>query len=536
MAKPDFHKNHTLPGAQVTPKDARPSDPLPKVIGTYSVENLYREGGMCLLYLATHPVTKDPVIIKTLKPHLRGNQEIIRKFNNEAKILKLADHPNIVSVYDYEEWEGGLYIALEFIQGESLHSVIENNPVSLRRAVEIILEIAYALCHLHTLGVIHRDLKPENILVTDQNTIKLIDLGVAQMLSEAEQKPGPPARPPLLVGTPIYMSPEQHTNPDLVSYASDIYSLGIIAYELVLGKLSHGQIHLALMPKGLQKIIAKTLQPRPEDRYHDVVDFITALSGYLNSASVEKERKSADLLSELSEHLQQAQAVLLPSQPPQWPEVDIGVSHYKGVGIGGIYYDFFALPDGNYGVVMAEPSAKGVEGVLYTAVLRGMVRTLCRLTTQPANLITFLNDLIVRDATNKVFWLSYLLLSSRTNQLYFTSCGPSKLWLLPHDGTAPRKIEADNPALGIKLFSEFTETCIPWNIGDLLFLHSTTVCNPNTDVDVAMDEASFAESLRTFSDLPTQKHAEAILRKATATERPQLERRLLCLVGLRRLR
>ncbi len=111
------------------------------------------------------------------------------------------------------------------------------------------MEIAYALCHLHTLGVIHRDLKPENILLTDQNNVKLIDLGVAQMLSEPVKKAGQKS----IWSEPHLLSPEQHAQPDSVTYASDIYSLGIIAYELVLGKLSHGQIQLALMPKGLQK-------------------------------------------------------------------------------------------------------------------------------------------------------------------------------------------------------------------------------------------------------------------------------------------
>ncbi len=265
------------------------------------------------------------------------------------------------------------------------------------------------------------------------------------------------------------------------------------------------------------------------------MDFITDLAAYLNSSSLERERKSVDLLSEMSEHLQQAQTILLPSQVPSWAHTEIGVAFYRGVGIGGVYFDFFSLPDGCYGVVMAEPSAKGVEGVLYTAVLRGMVRTLCRLTTQPTSLITFLNDLIVRDTTNKIFWFSYLVLSPRTDKLHFISCGRSKLWQIRGNGTSAEKIQAENPPLGTKLFSEFEEVTLPWNVGDYLCLHTTTICSDSPEFEAAFDEKTFAESLVNSTGVNTQKHMEAILRKASASDRPQLERRLLCLLGIRRI-
>lgn len=528
----EFHKQNTLPGVKASQTSANPA--VPKTIGGYTVEGKYSEGGMSILYLATHPTTKDPVIIKTLKPQFLSSADMVRKFNNEARILRLSDHPNIVTLYSHEEWEGGPYIALEFIQGRSLRSLIENNPVSLRRAVEIILEIAYALCHLHTLGVIHRDLKPENILLTEQGTIKLIDLGVAQMLSDLDHSSQRRAEKMELVGTPIYMSPEQHLNPDIVSYASDIYSLGIISYELVLGKLSQGQIHVSMMPKGFQKILAKALQKKPEDRYQDIVDFITDLSGYLNSSSVETERKSSDQISELSEHLQQAQTQLLPIQIPTWPEVEIGISTYRGISIGGIYYDFFPLPEKRYGIVIAEPSSKGVEGMMYTAVLRGMVRTLCRLTTKPLSLITFLNDLVVRDASNKIFSLSYLVLSPRENHIQLISCGPSTVWMNNTPSRKPVKISSSNPALGVKLFSEFSEVYENWNVGDMIYLHTNAVTS-SAAVNVALSEEEFEATLNDLYELPAQKQTDAIIRKATSKESLRAERRPISLIAIQRI-
>lgn len=530
MPESEFHKQYTLPGV---PKRLGGNEaPIPKKIGPYVIEGLYAEGGMCLVYLAFNPATHDPAIIKVLKHSLRDNPLAIAKFNNEARILKLADHPNIVTMHAHETWEEGAYIALEFIQGVSLHHIIQHHPLSLRRSVEIILEIAYALCHLHTLGVIHRDLKPENILITDKGTVKLIDLGVAQMLSDQTDPTQAPLEAHQLVGTPIYMSPEQHAHAGSVTYASDIYSLGIIAYELTLGKLSHGRIQLSLLPKGLQKIMAKALQPKVEDRYQDVVDFISDLSGYLNSSTLEKERKGSDQLSELSEHVRRAQALLIPEHPPDWPETDIGTAVYQSTGISGLYYDFFTLPNGAYACVMIEPCSKGVEGMILSAIIRGTLRTLCRLTTNPSSVVAFLNDMVLRETTHKTFLLNYILLSPKDNSLTAISCGDSKIWhsVPPFP---PKRIPAHNPVLGLRTQSEFTVVTAEWCVHDILAIHTEALCTPNSPNSIYSDQA-FAETLMTCSDLSMQRLTDTLLRKAASTQQPDIERHPLALVAIRR--
>src|SRR5262249_44107549 len=153
-----------------------------------------------LLYLGTHPDTKEPVTIKVLSQKFLSHPEIVKRFLNEAEIIAMADHPNIVKLYGHGEWAGGLYIAMEFVQGISLRQYLLQTPMSLKRALEIILDVAYALCHLHTHGVIHRDLKPENILVTDIGTIKVIDFGIAQLLTEKSPQDAYPKQ--RLIGTP----------------------------------------------------------------------------------------------------------------------------------------------------------------------------------------------------------------------------------------------------------------------------------------------------------------------------------------------
>lgn len=495
---------------------------FPSCIGSYAIEGKYSEGGMSILYIGSHSTTRNPVIIKTLKSPLQTNQEAVERFNNEAHILRLLDHPNIVTLYAHDYWRQGPYIVLEFIQGRSLCNLIEHNPISLRRAIELLLEIAYALCHIHTLGIIHRDLKPENILVNEQGIVKLIDLGVAQILSERRAQEALQ-----IVGTPIYMSPEQHTDPHSVSYPSDIYSLGIIAYELVLGRFSHGQIHLALMPKGLHKILAKALQKNVEDRYQDVVDFITDLSLYLNSSDVETERRSIDQVSKLSEHLQQAQIQLLPNKVPLWSEIAIGISAYRGENIEGIYYDFFSLPEKRYGAVFMEPKASGIEGVVCSAVLRGMWRTLYRLTAKPVSLITFLNDLVVREAVGGILSLSYVVFSPKESSMQIISCGFPNLWI---GGNRGERLSFQNPEIGSKLCSTFIQSVHNWKKGNTLYIHSHRLAS--SDKDTVFLESEFCKILKNVSSLPAQKQAESIVRRACSKEHLKVQKHSITLLVL----
>lgn len=493
-----------------------PDTPLgetPKAIGPYKIESLLEKGGMSLLYLGSHPTTGDPVTIKVLSPKYLSHPEAVKRFLNEAEIIAMADHPNIVKLYGYGNWSGGLYIAMEFIEGISLRQYLLQTPTSLKKALEIILDIAYALCHLHTHGIIHRDLKPENILVTEQGMIKVIDFGIAQLLTAKDF-----SAPQRLIGTPIYMSPEQKENPESVSYPSDIYSLGIIAYELVLGKLSHGQIHIALMPKGLQKILNRALQYKPEDRYQDIVDFISDVTAYLHSTSLQKEKKAGDRLSELSENIEQAQSLLVPALPPSWPSAEIGLTFYKGGGISGFFLDFLELSDGALVVVMGESSVGGAPGVIYASVVRGMIRALCNFmrpdTIAPSALGTLVNTLIAQDRFNKVFALTILLLDPANNECHYLSCGYGTLWMTPAGQKQPEKVSSSHLALGLEMSPEFAATTLPWFSGARLLM---TNIQAQTGEISALTEHQLYQLVLEQHHLSPQKQVDSLLRKLRLT-------------------
>ena len=229
MVEDPFYKQPTQPGIE-TDREKLSKESIPKMIGPYKIEALLEKGGMSLLYLGTHPETKEPVTIKVLSPKFVAHPEVVKRFLTEAEIIALADHPNIIRLYGHGEWEGGLYIAMEFIQGISLRQYLLQTPMSLKRVLEIILDIAYALCHLHTHGVIHRDLKLGNLFLTERMQLKVGDFGLAaQVFYEGERKK-------TVCGTPNYLAPEVLENSNGHSYEVDYWSIGVILYTMLYGR------------------------------------------------------------------------------------------------------------------------------------------------------------------------------------------------------------------------------------------------------------------------------------------------------------
>lgn len=506
MAENNFHKQPTHP--KLIEESSFP-ELLPEKIGPYKIEALLDKGGMSYLYLASHPEKGAPITIKVLSQKFMSHPEIVQRFLNEAEIISMTDHPNIIKMIGHGEWEGGLYIAMEYIEGISLRKYLLQTPLSLKRALAIILDVAYALCHLHTHGVIHRDLKPENILVTELGAIKVIDFGISQLLTEKTTTSEPQKQ--RWIGTPIYISPEQKENPEKVSFPSDIYSLGIIAYELIMGKLSHGHIHLSLMPKGMQQILLKCLQTKPEDRYQDIVDFITDISAYLNSPALQKEKMVGDQLSEISEELRLLQATLIPYKSYNWPGVEMGVAVSKGLNIRGVYYDFLSIDEENYGIILAESSAKGTEGFTTAAIFRGMLRALFTFTSKPIELLTILNALIIRDQLNVNFNVTYLTLHLKENILRYINCGQGALWYIPAGKNSPERYTSENALLGTSKSLELKEISLPFNSGDHFLFH--TALTLSEQMEETFDENSLSLAIKETLTQDPQQQAENILRK-----------------------
>ncbi|OGN60409.1 MAG: hypothetical protein A3F40_00730, partial [Chlamydiae bacterium RIFCSPHIGHO2_12_FULL_27_8] len=380
----------TLPTIQ-NPKPIK----LPKKIGPYKIESLYKKGGMSYLYLALHAETLKPLIIKVLLPKFIENKEMVSRFLKEAEIIGLSNHPNIIKLYGQGEWEEGLYIAMEFIQGVSLKQFISEKSLSLRKALEIILQVGYALFHLHSHGIIHRDLKPENILITESGDIKVIDFGIAQLNNETEERITVKRR---FMGTPTYMSPEQKIDPKSVNFSSDIFSLGIIAYELIIGKLSHGIINLSLIPKHFRKILEKTLKIDPKDRYEKVVDLITDISEYLKKED-EKEDEQGEGLDIVYDAIKKREDSLIKTSY-NFKNLSISVFKEDLINLNSVYLDFFSITENVLAVVFFKTVEKDIDSFLSLLNFQGFVKMLFKTKkiTTSSELLNLLNTFIEKES------------------------------------------------------------------------------------------------------------------------------------------
>lgn len=489
---------------------------LPITIGPYKIDSLLSKGGMSLLYLGIHPESKQPIAIKVLSPSFVNHPEAVSRFLKESQIVMMANHPNIVKLYGQGEWEKGLYIAMEFIRGISLRNFIMQQSLSMRRALEIILQVAYALLHLHTHGIIHRDLKPENILITDDGEIKVIDFGISQLHDDPKTQKGE------LLGTPNYMSPEQKENSSSATYSSDLYALGIIMYELITGKLSYGVINLSILPKSLKRIIAKALAVSVPERYQETSHFIQDVSQYLESGEMEKERPGSDQIKEVQESLQRAIQNFSPTAPPTWPPMDLGVARLRTTNQMGIYTDFFRLPNNTFLILMAASPITTIESAAYIGNLRGMIRMALSDVSSPARAhfkpIAFaeaLNTTLCQDILREQFAMNLVFLDPLQDLVTYLSCGLDALLHLPQEASKTRKLATSNPMLGADPTTKFVETQDNWNQGDVLILHSLAA-RMSRETEEAPYETTLIAALEENILLSAQRQAEAILKKTSS--------------------
>ncbi|MBA3241657.1 MAG: serine/threonine protein kinase [Acidobacteria bacterium] len=238
--------------------------------GKYRIEEKIDEGGMGCVYRATHILMEKTLAIKVLHPALAADDKIVARFTREAKAASRISHPHALTVTDFGESENGVvFLVMEYLRGRTLKDVVRSDgPLPVARVTEIIRQVCGALEAAHEQGVVHRDLKSDNIMLEETSGgdwAKVLDFGIAKIL-EAEGKPDADLTAPnLIIGTPQYMSPEQCSQASDIDTRSDIYSLGIILYEMLSGHVPFmGDSPTAIMMKHLQEPAPSLLEERAD--------------------------------------------------------------------------------------------------------------------------------------------------------------------------------------------------------------------------------------------------------------------------------
>jgi hypothetical protein len=511
MTQNVFYKQDTIP--QLSEEHLPPT---PSHIGPYKIEGLLNKGGMSYLFLGIHPDTKQLLAIKILPPSHASNEAAIERFLKEAHIISLSNHPNIVKLYGEGKWEKGLYIAMEWVRGISLRQFIMQQSLSLRRALDIVLQVSYALHHLHSHGIIHRDLKPENILITEEGGVKVIDFGIAQVGSDLSSAP---LKKQGVMGTPNYMSPEQKEDASKASFSSDIYSLGVISYELVLGKLSYGVIQPSLLPRGLKRIIEKALAVSTSERYKNITEFINEISRYLTSGDIEKERPGSDQIKEVIETFQKVSQTFSPPPSSEWPQIEVGITRNTLATQFGLYSDMIRLPNGSFLIVFADANINGIESIVFAASFRGLLRALIYQMSNDMQtkwslekIAQYLNQMIQQDSAAKTYAFSAIILDSFQEQVFFFNAGLNNLIHISSEGSA-RILSSVNPLIGQEMNPAFTQVIDNWNVGDTLIFHCLAPSYRLEPYQQKQTEKVLLEAIDEEAFLSAQPQAEALIKK-----------------------
>src|SRR5271154_6722701 len=269
--------------------------------GRYQVTHLIARGGMAIVYRAQDTLLNRPVALKTLYPELSADQQFVEGFRREAQAAANLSHPNIVPVFDWGEDNGTYFIVMEFVDGRALSSILRTaGPLHPDRAAEIAADVAGALAYAHRHGVVHRDVKPGNVLITEEGTIKVTDFGIARAVNTEESLTQTGA----VMGTATYFSPEQAEGMGVDS-RSDIYSLGVVLFEMVTGRPPFmGDTPVAVaskhvrenpptprdinpsIPPTFEAIILKAMAKNPDHRYATAEDLRADLLRFTEGRSV----------------------------------------------------------------------------------------------------------------------------------------------------------------------------------------------------------------------------------------------------------
>src|SRR5215471_8143758 len=253
---------------------------LSKAFPQLEVVELIGHGGMGFVFKARQPKLERFVALKILPQSLGSDPAFAERFAREGRVLARLNHPNIVTVHDFGQANGFFYLLMEFVDGVNLRQAMRAGRFTPEQALAVVPRICEALQFAHNEGILHRDIKPENILLDAKGRVKIADFGIAKLIGEPHADAKLTASGGTL-GTPHYMAPEQIEKPSAVDHRADIYSLGVVFYEMLTGELPLGKFQppskKVEVDVRLDDVVLHALEKEPERRYQQVSEVKTAV-------------------------------------------------------------------------------------------------------------------------------------------------------------------------------------------------------------------------------------------------------------------
>ena len=270
-------------------------------IGPYRIIEQLGQGGMATVYKAYHASLDRYVALKVLHPAFHQDQTFITRFQREARVVAKLEHPHIVPIYDYSEHENRPYLVMKYIEGDTLKARFSAGPLSSAEIEKVVNSVGSALAYAHKQGILHRDIKPSNVLLATDGVMYLADFGLARIAEAGESTLSSDS----IMGTPQYISPEQAMGAKDLDAGTDIYSFGVMLYEMVVGQVPfsadtpfsiiHDHIYTPLplpmeinpkVPESVQRVLLKALAKQRADRYGSVEEMCKAFTNAWSEAGV----------------------------------------------------------------------------------------------------------------------------------------------------------------------------------------------------------------------------------------------------------
>ncbi|HXR05917.1 MAG TPA: protein kinase [Candidatus Acidoferrum sp.] len=263
------------PGARLPPDPAQLAANFPQL----EIIELLGMGGMGMVYKARQARLDRLVALKVLPMESVPHPTFAERFNREARALAKLNHPGIVNIYDFGQTNQYYYFIMEYVDGMNLRQLLDNQPLIPRQALELVVQVCTALQYAHDEGVVHRDIKPENILITKKGQVKIADFGLAKLLGNAPDTTLTVSQ--AAMGTLNYMAPEQRQNAQGVDHRADIYSLGVVFYEMLTGEVPMGRFDppskKVQVDVRLDEVVLRALEREPARRYQQVSEIKTGV-------------------------------------------------------------------------------------------------------------------------------------------------------------------------------------------------------------------------------------------------------------------